>query len=172
MQKDDNPNLDCFKRALNHDGTVPYPLSVDVALEDGLAISDCHEKEIKILRLRSAVWRGDTSHAGRRLDGQCRRVFLRNAVRDAQEGTDETHLPFSPRDKLVLDDFVKVVKECVLLREYITPSISDHGRACFRDDKDKGGSSRTTEEEVGPGLEYIPEVGTPRNSINVKVFRG
>lgn len=112
--KDFNPNFECFDaRARSPDGTLPYPVSCLIALQDGATITDRHGKVVHIPRLGACIFRGDLTHAGSSYLTKNVRVhvyfayakFLRPRNHD---GDAEICMAFGPRDELLPYDFERV----------------------------------------------------------------
>ena len=111
---DDDKTLRCFRESLREDGSLPYHLSVLVALERDMVVVDFRGDEVKIPKYGAAVWRGDTSHAGGAHEDECLRAFF-HVVHDPSERSakDEdaggVFAPYGPKDVLKLEDVFRVV---------------------------------------------------------------
>ncbi len=111
---DDDKTLRCFRESLSEDGSLPYHLSVLVALERDMVVVDFRGDEVKIPKYGAAVWRGDTSHAGGAHEGECLRAFFHivhvqseRSAKDADAGG--VFPPYGPKDVLKMEGVFRVV---------------------------------------------------------------
>jgi len=114
LHKDDDGKLACFNARIAEDGTLPYHLAVLVAFEEGTSVLDSRGKEVAIPLYGAAVWRGDTSHAGNALNGDCLRGYFHVVHEPSLQSVVGTgggiFPPFSVRDAVEMGDVKRALE--------------------------------------------------------------
>ena len=112
--KDFDPNFACFDaRARSLDGTLPYPVSCLIALQDGATITSRHGEVVYIPRLGACLFRGDLTHAGSSYRTRNVRVHVYFAYANfrrprSSKGDAQIFMAFGPRDELLPRDFERL----------------------------------------------------------------